>query len=418
MTDKVVVTGLGALSSLGIDVDSMMYRLREGYSGLVPSSIFGYSTALGYVHPAFDTPEDVGDVSRDRGTLMALDVAKQAITQANQQGTLSLHGVARGELENQGLRLGVYWGVGLAGAHWIERNYLEYCPDPQDSRPSPWTVPAIMPNAPAAAIAMEYKARGACVTFANACTSSAMAIGEATLALQRGDLDVAIVGGSDASLVPGMLHAWARMRVLARNSPDSADHASRPFDTNRNGICLAEGAASLVLEREEHAWNRGARALARVVGYGHSCDAVDLTEPAALGQAFAMQKALRHAHIPAAAIGYVNAHATGTRKGDATEIMALHQVLGATFSDTPISSVKSALGHTVGAAGALEAVVSVRALQERWIPPTTFLRNIDPHFSDAYLLRGQGIKVPDLEYVMSNSFGFGGSNAALVFAQP
>ncbi len=418
MTKKVVVTGLGALSSLGIDVDSTMYRIREGYSGLVPSSIGGYPTALGYVHPAFDTPEDAGDVSRDRGTLMALDVAHQAVRQATQQGTLSLQVKDEVESEPEGSRLGVYWGVGLAGAHWIEHNYMEYCPDPEDSRPSPWTVPAIMPNAPAAAVAMEYKARGACVTYANACASSAMAIGEATLALQRGDLDVAIVGGSDASLVPGMLHAWARMRVLARNAPESADHASRPFDANRNGICLAEGAACLVLEREEHAWNRGARALARVAGYGHSCDAVDLTEPAALGQALAMQKALGHAHIPPSAIGYVNAHATGTRMGDATEIMALHQVLGATFSETPISSVKSALGHTIGASGALEAVVSVRALQERWIPPTTFLRNIDPHFSDAYLLKGQGINVPNLDYVLSNSFGFGGINAALVLGQP
>lgn len=414
-----MITGLGALSSLGIDVDSMMYRLREGYSGLVPSSIGGYSTALGYLHPAFLTPEDSGDLSKDKGTLMALEVAKQAVSQATQQGNIPFFfGHEKSESESQSFRIGVFWGVGLAGAHWLDRNYAEFCRDREDSRPSAWTIPAIMPNAPAAAIAIEYKSRGACMSLANACASSAMAIGEALLALERGDIDIAIAGGSDASLLPAILHAWARTRILARNSPDSADHASRPFDVNRNGICLAEGAACLVLEREAHAWQRGAKALARLAGYGHCCDAVDLTEPAALGQAYAIQKSLQHASVPANAVSYVNAHATGTRKGDAAEMMALHQVLGAAFSNTPISSVKSALGHTVGAAGALEAVVSVRSLMERWIPPTTFLRNIDPHFSDAYLVKGQGIEAPNIDYVLSNSFGFGGCNASLVFGQP
>ncbi len=399
-----VVTGMGALCSLGRGAPELMQALHLRKSGLEFENIHGYPTALGRVGQGFLTPDVVGDATHDRATLMALEVAQQAVSAAKLDH-------ARSE------RTGVFWGVGLAGSWWIERTYADYFAQPGMSRPSPWTVPAIMPNAASAAVAMRFGARGACWTYANACASSALALGQALIAIERGDLDVAIVGGSDSMLVPGMLHAWTRMRVLAKTTPEHAQFACRVFDVSRKGLCLAEGAASLVLESESHARARGAQPLAAMVGFGQSCDATDMTEPTVEGQVLAMRRALSHAGLSASDIGYVNAHGTGTKTGDGVELQALRELLGHSFSDCPVSSVKSAMGHAVGAAGALEAVVSVAALQEQWLPPTAFLCEIDPEFSDAFLVQGDGLNVPGLQYVMSNSFGFGGTNAALIFAR-
>jgi 3-oxoacyl-[acyl-carrier-protein] synthase II len=413
MKQRVWVTGLGALCSLGDGVDGILEALQQGKSGLVYEDIHGYSTAIGRVRSDLKTGLLFGmDATRDRATLMALHVARQAIGAAALCDPVS----SKSHTDFHD-RWGVFWGVGSAGMQWIEQTYATYFEQHGLARLSPWTIPAIMPNAAAASIAMAYGIRGVCTTFTSACASSALAIGEAMLALEQGRLDVAIVGGCDAMLVPGILHAWARMRVLAKTSPELAFEACKPFDAARRGLCLGEGAACLVLETKAHALARGASPLAAIAGFGQSCDASDMTEPTVAGQVLAMQRALAHAEIDPADLGYVNAHATGTRNGDGVELAALRSALGDAMHVCPVSSIKSSIGHTIGAAGAVEAVMSIAALQKNWLPPTAFLQEVDAAFADARLIRGAGEAADGVNYMMSNSFGFGGTNAAVVIAR-
>jgi 3-oxoacyl-[acyl-carrier-protein] synthase II len=236
-------------------------------------------------------------------------------------------------------------------------------------------------------------------------------------AIQSGQVDAAIVGGSDAMLVPGMLHAWARMRVLARVIEKDVFMACQPFDQNRNGLCLAEGAACLILEKSDALKLRTVKPLARLTGFGQSCDAMDMTEPSAAGQVLAMQQALTNAGLQSSDIGYLNAHATGTRNGDRVEMMAFNELWSHAAKNCPVSSIKAAIGHTVGAAGAIEAAVCVGALIHSWIPPTLALVTRDKAFADLFLPAGDGIDMPTLNHVMSNSFGFGGANASLVITK-
>jgi 3-oxoacyl-[acyl-carrier-protein] synthase II len=236
-------------------------------------------------------------------------------------------------------------------------------------------------------------------------------------AIQSGHVDAAIVGGSDAMLVPGMLHAWARMRVLARVVEKDVSMACQPFDQNRNGLCLAEGAACLIIEKGDVLQRQGRKALARLSGFGQSCDAMDMTEPSVSGQVQAMQQALMHAGLQPQDIGYLNAHATGTRNGDRVEMMAIKKVWGQGTKQCPVSTVKSALGHTMGASGAIEAVICAGVLARTWAPPTLALVTPDSEFEDCWLPAGHGVDVPDLTHAMSNSFGFGGTNASLVITK-
>jgi 3-oxoacyl-[acyl-carrier-protein] synthase II len=335
--------------------------------------------------------------TRDRATHLALDAVAQ---------TTGLQAY-----ESQ--RIGVFWGVGLAGAHWLESTYQQYFADLGDARLSPWAIPAIMPNATASTIAMKYRVQGGCWTTANACASSALALGQAMQAIRSGQLDAAIVGGSDAMLLPGMLHTWARMRVLARSTGKSAQSVCQPFDEQRNGLCLAEGAACLILEKGMHMARTGTKPLAQLSGFGQSCDAMDMTEPSVSGQVRAMAQALIDARLQPSDIGYLNAHATGTRKGDQVELMAVKEV----DLNCPVSSVKGAVGHTMGASGAIEAAICVGVLDRSWIPPTFALTVPDAEFRGVSLPTGIGALSPDLMHVMSNSFGFGGTNASLVISR-
>lgn len=394
--DQIFITEIGLTCSLGRGLDEVMRALKSGACGLELADVHGYPTALGRVH--FDLSADESFLTaRDRSTHLALDAVAQT------------SGLKSYDFK----RVGVYWGVGLAGAHWLESTYEQYFADFGDSRLSPWAIPAIMPNSAASTIAMKYGVRGGSWTIANACASSALALGQAMLAIRLGHVDAAIVGGSEAMLVPGMLHTWARMRVLARSTGKDALRICQPFDAQRNGLCLAEGAACLILEKGASLLQRGGHPLARLSGFGQSCDALDMTEPSVTGQADAMRDALRDADLLPCDIGYLNAHATGTRKGDQTELLAVKAV----SLDCPVSSVKGAMGHTMGAAGAMEAAICVGVLNQSWIPPTYGLSIPEAEFGDACLPIGQGVFSPGLMHVMSNSFGFGGTNASLVFSR-
>lgn len=313
-------------------------------------------------------------------------------------------------------RVGVYVGCGMGGGAALEAAYLS---GTQGGRVPPLTIPAFMPNAPASHVAMRLGAKGPVLTWSVACASSAVAIGEGLRAVQRGDVDLALVGGSEALIVPGVLAAWQAMQTLApveAGQPEQAARACRPFAADRNGFVLGEGAAFLVLESEAHARARGARVHARALGYGLSCDATHLTKPDAAGQARALRAALRSAGLQPADVGYCNAHGTATKVGDPVEWDALAQVWGAALPDLRVSSTKGLHGHLLGAAGALEAVVTVMALQQRQLPPNANTVQADPA-CPLHLVSPADTGAPALQAAISSSFAFGGTNAVLAFGR-
>jgi 3-oxoacyl-[acyl-carrier-protein] synthase II len=281
----------------------------------------------------------------------------------------------------------------------------------------PLTVPAFMPNAAAGHIARRQRVLGPVLTYSVACASSAVAIAEAAKAVQRGEVDVAIAGGTEALLVPGVVSAWQAMQTLASFTPgdaDSAARACRPFAADRSGFVLGEGAACLVLEPAERARARGRAAYARLAGWGLSCDATHLTKPDAAGQQRALRAALAMAGLSPAEVGYCNAHGTATRVGDPVEAEALRGLWGDAIDGLQVSSTKALHGHLLGAAGALEALITVLAVARRLLPPNAPGAVPDPALG-LRLVADAGAEAPALEAAISNSFAFGGTNATLLF---
>lgn len=307
---------------------------------------------------------------------------------------------------------GVYVGTGMGGAAAVEESYRSHY---EAGRVPPLSVPAFMPNAPAAHVAMREKLHGPVYTYSIACASSAIALAEAAKAVMYGEVECALAGGSEALLVPGAIRAWHALRTLARIDDDPST-ACRPFSTDRTGLVLGEGAAFLVLEPYDRALARGARIYAEFAGSGVSCDASHLTKPDPAGQVKAMLAALRNSGLAPADIGYCNAHGTATRAGDVAEAAALHTVWGDAIGGLAVSSTKSMHGHLLGAAGALEAIVTVLALYHGAIPPNMHCSEVDPECR-LTLVREPGHLAPGLDAAISNSFAFGGTNATLVFTR-
>jgi len=305
-------------------------------------------------------------------------------------------------------RLGVFVGCGMGGAAALEAAYRG------GARVPPLTIPAFMPNAPASHVAMRQHAEGPVLTYSMACASSAVAIAEAAKAVQAGEVDVAIAGGSEALIVPGVVLAWQAMQTLAGFAPGAAATSVRPFASDRSGFALGEGAAFLVLESAERARRRGARSHATLAGWGLSCDATHLTKPHAPGQARALRAALQRAGLQARDVGYCNAHGTATRIGDVVERDALALVWGDDLDELRVSSTKALHGHLLGAAGALEAVITVLALQQRQLPPNAHCEQVDPACR-LNLVRDVTSSAPDVDAAISNSFAFGGTNSVLLF---
>jgi 3-oxoacyl-[acyl-carrier-protein] synthase II len=270
-----------------------------------------------------------------------------------------------------------------------------------------------MTNAPASHISIRFRILGPSLTYSIACSSSAVAIGEAFRAIRDGYLDCALAGGTESMLNDGAIVAWDGLGVLAKEHPDGAAASSRPFSKDRTGFVLGEGSAAIVLEAHEAMRSRGAQPIAEVVGYGASSDAHNLTQPAVDGQVRAMRAALADAGLPPEAVGYINAHATATPAGDKIEIDAIKQTFGGHARRLAVSATKSMHGHLVGAAGALEFAITVLALKKRRLPPTANLTMPDPE-CDLDCVPCVGRQAPQLEYALSNSFAFGGSNAVLV----
>jgi 3-oxoacyl-[acyl-carrier-protein] synthase II len=401
--NQVAVTGLGVVTPHGEDPDVMFSALMRGDSALRP--IFpelpkpAAAATVVFDESRWFTKLQLAGV--DRVSQLAVAAADMAMRDA---------GIAGAPADIDPECVGVFVGCGMGGAASLDAAYRG------NGRVPPLTIPAFMPNAPASHIAMRHGVHGPVLTYSVACASSAVAIAEAAKAIQRGDVDLAIAGGSEALIVPGVVMAWQAMQTLASFAPGEEAAAVRPFASDRKGFALGEGAAFLVLESAERARRRGARIRAMLAGWGQSCDASHLTKPDAHGQARAIRQALRQAGLQPRDIGYCNAHGTATRIGDVVEREALADVWGGDLDQLSVSSTKALHGHLLGAAGALEAVVTVLALQRRELPPNAHCGVMDPD-CNLNLTPASGASAPRLEAAISNSFAFGGTNSVLVFAR-
>jgi nodulation protein E len=397
--NRVVVTGLGAVTPLGHTAAAYWENLKQGASGLGPITLT--------VTPEELTQKVAGEVKNfdplkhfeerelstlDRVSQFAVVAAREAIAQSGITFDMPLS-----------LRTATIIGTGAGGQNTLDesfrRVYLE-----KRTRVFPLTIPKLMVNAPASQISMHCGLRGPAFVIASACASATHAIGVALQMVRSGAVDCAVTGGTEACITFGTLRGWEAMRVMA---PD----ACRPFSINRKGLILGEGAAMLVLEPLERARARGAQILGEIVGFGMSADAADLTAPDLGGMTRAMEGALADAKLTAQDIQYVNAHGTGTAANDVTETQALHQVFGAHAGNVPVSSTKSMVGHALGAAGALELVATLLAIRDGIVPPTIGYLGPDPT-CDLDYVPNEARAMP-INAALSNSFAFGGLNAVL-----
>jgi nodulation protein E len=393
---RVAITGIGAVTALGHDLASLWSGVTRGASGIRPIAniptdrlIVSHAAEVVDFDPAAHfEPRRLPML--DRTSQLALVAAREAM--------------ARIEVDRvDPSRAGVILGAAI-GQETFDSSYKALYGE-NAKRLHPMTVPRIMPNAPASHLSMEFGLRGPCFSTASACASSAHAIGLAFHMIRAGMLDMAVSGGSDASIVVGFMKAWDALRVL---SPD----VCRPFSRDRTGLVIGEGAAILVLEEWEHATRRGATIHAELIGFGMSADAGELTAPSADGAARAMRAALDDAGMTPEQVDYVNAHGTGTRLNDKTEVEALGQVFGEHLHRLPVSSTKSMVGHCLNAGGAVELAVSALALHHGVLPPTIGFREPDPECA-VDCVPNEARRAP-IRVAMSNSFAFGGLNAVLL----
>ena len=403
---RVAITGLGVVAPLGNDVPTLYANLCAGRSGVRRLAIRDHER----LQSPIGATADFDGAGRfpppklrmlDRVAQFALAAAAQAVAQA---------GLEPARLDRE--RCGIAAGSGMGGAASTEDGYRVVFETRTDRVP-PYSVLAAMTNAPAAWLGIEYGFAGPNLTYSTACSSGAVAIGEAARRVAAGDADVMIAGGAEAPLSFGVLRAWEALKTVADVDPRDPATSCRPFARTRSGLVLGEGAAFLVLEAESHAQARGARVLARVAGYGLATDCGHVTRPSVDGQARAMRAALRAAGLAPEAVGYVNAHGTATAQNDAVETAALKAAFGAHAARLPVSSTKSMHGHLLGAAGALEFVIAVEALRRRVLPPTMHLDVPDPD-CDLDYVAGEAREVAPFVAAASNSFAFGGTNAVLV----
>jgi 3-oxoacyl-[acyl-carrier-protein] synthase II len=406
---RVVVTGIGIISPLGNDRRTFFENLLAGRSGItaVSCELDGktYRYVAGRSH--FEPAEHLPGVKRH--TLAALDRVTQMALAASAQG---LDDAGLDCAAENGERIGVYLGTGMGGATSLEEGYVQLLrKDPE--RIKPLTVPMIMNNAAAGHIASTYGLRGPNITVSCACASSAIAIGEAYRQIRFGYSDVMLSGGAEALLTLGLFKAWEALRTLAELDAQAPSASCKPFDRNRSGLVLAEGAAILVLEEWGRARARGVPIYGELVGYGCTNDASHITRPCVEGQARAIALALEEARLRPEDIDYINAHGTGTRANDITETQAIKQALGAAANRVPVSSTKSMHGHLLGGAGALEFAAALLAMQHGAIPPTAHLREPDPECDLDYVPNHARHNVR-VRTVVSNAFAFGGTNSVLI----
>jgi 3-oxoacyl-[acyl-carrier-protein] synthase II len=403
---RVAVSGIGVASPLGNSAAEVIARARAGRSGVhrLDAPFASRLAAPIAATVRFDEGRDfdAGQARMlDRFSLLALFAAKQAV-----QGSSS----ALAGLNSE--RGGVFVGTGMGGTHSMDSGYQTLYGENSD-RIKPFTILMGMHNAAAAWIGIEHGLQGPNMTYSTACSSSTVAIGEAWLRVASGQLEVAIAGGAEAPLSPGSLKAWEALHTVATMDAERPSASCRPFSKDRSGMVLGEGAAMLVIEPWDRAAARGAPILGEILGYGQSNDASHITRPSVEGQAAAMRAALRAAGVGPQSVDAINAHGTGTQANDRTETAAIRAVFGARADGIPVSATKAMHGHLLGAAGALECVLSLLALRHRVALPTMHLQQADPDCDLDYVPNAarEGVAA---RVMLSNSFAFGGTNAVLV----
>jgi 3-oxoacyl-[acyl-carrier-protein] synthase II len=407
---RVVVTGIGLLCGVGNTAPQIWESLMAGKSGMAEITAYdltGHSVRFAAEVKDFD-PHQFVDKKEARKMGRFIHFGLAAAAEAMQHSGLVVS-------DDIAETVGVHIGSGIGGFDVIEREHSAMLAG-GPRKISPFFIPATIINLAAGHVSIKYNAKGPNEATATACTSSAHSIGDAFRIIQRGDADAMIAGGAEAAITPLSVGGFASMRALSTRNDDPT-HACRPFDKDRDGFVVGEGAGILILEELEFAQRRGANILAEIIGYGMSGDAYHMTGMAPEGDGCrrAMQAALRVAGISPDKIDYVNAHATSTPLGDALESQAIENVFGerAKSHELLVSSTKSMTGHLLGGAGGLEAGITIMAMQHQMAPPTMNLENVDPACRLNYVPnKPQAAKI---DYALSNSFGFGGTNGSLVF---
>lgn len=407
MKRRVVITGLGAITPIGNNIDSFWESIKLGKNGIDEISLFNaenLKVKMAAEVKDFDPSNfiDKKEAKRmDRYTQFAVIAAEESIKDSN----LDFNTLNRE-------RIGVMFGSGIGGLCTIE-NQIRTLVTKGPNRVSPLTIPMAISNIASGTIAIKYGILGSTLSLTSACATSTHCIGEAYRSIKDGYLDIVVAGGAEASICEFGIAGFQSLTALSRS--EDRNRASIPFDKERNGFVMGEGAGSLILEDLDSALKRGAKIYAEIVGYGSSCDAYHITSPCLDGDGAyrAMRDALVDADISTDKISYINAHGTSTEVNDRVETLAIKKALCDNYMNAYVSSTKSMTGHLLGAAGAIEAIVSIKALQDNFIPATINYVNEDKD-CDLNLVVNEG-KEANVEYTMSNSLGFGGHNGTLIF---
>lgn len=407
-SQRVVITGLGAITPLGLGVDSFFQGLLDGKNGISKVESFDtekFTCKIGGEIKDFDATNymDPKEARRnDRFVHFAFAATKQAVADAG----LNMD-------QEDPDRVGVFIGSGIGGMDTIEKNCIKLI-EGGPRKVSPFMIPALISNMASGVIGIELGAMGPNFSIVSACATGAHSIGESLKTLRLGEADVMIAGGSEATITSLSYAGFCSMKAMSTNN-DDPEHASRPFDLNRDGFVMGEGAGVVVLETLEHARKRGAKIHCELVGYGASCDANHITAPHPEGKGLigAMKRALHSAQLNTTDVDYINAHGTSTPYNDRFETMAVKTLFGEHVKNVPMSSTKSMTGHLLGAAGGVESVACVRMLETGMLAPTINYQEPDPDCDLDYV--PNEAREAKIAVAMSNSLGFGGQNASLVF---
>ena len=405
MSRRVVVTGTGILSPIGNSTQEFNNGLKNGVNGIAPITCFNtdeYSVHLaGEVKINLEDHFEKRELNRmDRFTAMALIASSEAVNQSN---------IDDDRLDKN--RIGVVIGSGIGGINTFEEQHKKLLNNPR--RVSPFFIPSMISDIASGQVSIKYGFKGPNYCVVSACATASHAIGDSFRMIQYGDADIIITGGSDASITPMAVSGFANMKALTKN--DNPETASRPFDANRDGFVMGEGTGIIILEELEHAQKRGAEILGEIAGYGATADAHHLTSPAPDGDGAvrAMNRALEDAKCQPENIDYINAHGTSTPFNDKIETTAIKTAFGNHTRKLSVSSTKSMTGHLLGAAGGIEAVASILSMRNNFLPPTIHYETSDPECDLNYVPNSTVEK--EIQYSMSNTFGFGGHNAVLIF---
>ncbi|MBA4390827.1 MAG: beta-ketoacyl-[acyl-carrier-protein] synthase II [Syntrophus sp. (in: bacteria)] len=408
MKRRVVVTGVGLVTPLGVGIDNVWQRILKGESGIAP--ITRFDTTRHDTKFAGEVKEFNPDNYMSPKEVKRIDLFIQYALAATK---IAVDDAALDMSQENAERVGVVVGTGLGGLPTLEK-YHSILLERGPGRISPFFIPMLIANEAPGHIAIQHGMKGPNLSIVTACATGTHSIGDATRIIQYGDADVMVAGGTEANLTPLTVGGFNAMKALSTRN-DAPERASRPFEKDRDGFVVAEGSGIVILEELEHALKRGAKIYGEVVGYGYNGDAYHITAPAPDGEGFmrCMRMALKDAGLPPDSVDYINAHGTSTDLNDQTETLAIKAVFKEKAYKIPISSTKSMVGHLLGAAGAVEAVFSLLAMRDNICPPTINYETPDPDCDLDYV--PNKARKHDINVVLSNSFGFGGTNGTLIF---